>query len=163
MAGVNRFEDLDAWQLASQLEDAVYALSENGLRSKDSELYGQIRASASSTPSLISEGWGRFNPADCANYIRMAKGSLNETKNHLLKAKRKKFITDAEFGPAMKLFFRAVGATAGLGRYLRSPQAKAFFDEMKRRAAGTPDKSSKATASDGPAQQLADPPPPEDY
>src|SRR5215213_2152883 len=111
VGSVTRFEDLDAWKLSSELESLVYVLCGQGTLRADSQLTSQIRRSAGSAPALIAEGWGRFSPADFANFLRMAKGSLNETKNHLRSARRKGLITQQELDAALKMFFRAVGAT----------------------------------------------------
>ena len=80
MAGVSTFEELDAWKLASELCDVVYAMTENGEAARDRKFQEQIRDSAASAPRNISEGFGRFNPRENANYVRWAKASLQETR-----------------------------------------------------------------------------------
>jgi len=74
VAGVTRFEDLDAWKLATELDLLICDLENDRMHSRDYVLHRQLRKSGSSAPELIAEGWGRFNAADFANYTRMAKG-----------------------------------------------------------------------------------------
>jgi len=133
VAGVTRFEELHAWQLCTELEALVCELADTEWRGRDSALHAQIRKSASSAPALIAEGWGRFNPADFANYVRMAKGSLNETKSHLRSARCQGLITEATLLRVLDMFYRAIGATSALGRYLRSPQAHRFIETIRAR------------------------------
>jgi four helix bundle protein len=118
MAGVRRFEDLHAWKLATQVEDAVYELTRSGPVMADREFRNQIRNSGSSAPSNIAEGWGRLNPKDFANFLRIARGSLNETKNHLLKGRRLNYFSESDFDRVHILTCRALGATSALRRYL---------------------------------------------
>jgi hypothetical protein len=67
MAGVMRFEDLDAWKLAVELRDLVYRLTDSGKVLRDTDFRSQIRDSASSPPRNISEGVGPvLSQGECA-------------------------------------------------------------------------------------------------
>ena len=59
MAGIERFEDMEAWQKARELARKVYALSKEGAFSRDFDLRGQIRRAAVSVMSNIAEGYER--------------------------------------------------------------------------------------------------------
>ena len=120
MAGVNRFEDLDCWKLASELSDEVDRITEKGRVARDVKFRNQIRESAASAPSNISEGWGRYFPNQNAPYVRIAKGSLEETVNHLMKGKRRKYFAADDFNKAFRLAKRALGATTRYLLYLES-------------------------------------------
>ena len=128
MAGVTRFEDLDAWKLSVELRDLVYRLTESGKVLRDPAFRSQIRDSASSPPRNISEGWGRFNPKENAQYCRTAKASLDETKNHLRHGHTEKYFDEGDFNEAMTLARRARGATVGLIRYLESCKGRLPWD-----------------------------------
>jgi four helix bundle protein len=78
------FRELVCWQLSYELKCEVLALSENGPASKDFKYRDQIKDSASSAPSNITEGFGRFRPGDFARYLEIARASLIETRNHLV-------------------------------------------------------------------------------
>ena len=118
MAGVSDFEDLDAWRLAAALRDRVYAMTRRGPAARDFKFRDQIRDSAASGPRNISEGFGRFNPKENANYVRWALGSLNETRNHLLHGEQEGYFSNDDFRAALSLVRRALGATTRYWQYL---------------------------------------------
>jgi four helix bundle protein len=119
MSGIRRFEDLIVWQLAVQIRDRIYALTDAGPASRDFEFRDQIRDSASSAPRNISEGFLRFNPPEFATFMNTAKGSLGETQNHLLHAKELAYFTEAEFNTLWRLSCRALRSANRLHAYLR--------------------------------------------
>ena len=120
MAGVDRFTDLDCWKLATELSDEIDRMTDKGRVARDVKFRNQIRESAASAPSNISEGWGRYYPNQNAPYVRIAKGSLEETVNHLLKGKRRKYFPPDDFNKAFRLAKRALGATTRYLLYLES-------------------------------------------
>jgi four helix bundle protein len=120
MSGVRSFEDLDAWKLATELSDLVVRMTERGKVIRDVKFVEQIRDSAASAPSNISEGWSRFYPTENAQFVRWAKGSLGETNNHLLYGKRRKYFEQADLDAALSLCRRAIGASTRYLQYLES-------------------------------------------
>src|SRR5207248_2771843 len=74
----------------------------------------QIRDSGASAPANISEGFGRYVPRDFANYLRIAKGSLNETRNHLIDARDRGYLRDPLLSRLMNLTRAAERVTTGL-------------------------------------------------
>jgi four helix bundle protein len=65
MSGVERFEDLIAWQKARILTKAVYQITKDGAFARDFGLAGQMQRAAVSIMSNIAEGferwaWGNF-------------------------------------------------------------------------------------------------------
>jgi len=56
MGKIKSFEDLEVWQLSMSLCTEIYELTNTDLFSKDFGLKEQIRRSAISIPSNISEG-----------------------------------------------------------------------------------------------------------
>ena len=62
MATAKRFEELIAWQRSAELRDEILRLTENGKAARDWGFRDQIRRSASSAPSNLSEGFGAFKP-----------------------------------------------------------------------------------------------------
>jgi len=125
MAGARRFEDLLAWQLASELSEDVSTLTAKPRVARDRKFCEQIEAAAASPPANIAEGFGRFSPREFARFLRIARGSLLETRNHVLKAKANGYITEAESAGLLRLQSRATGAVTRLLRYLDSCKGKA--------------------------------------
>ncbi len=82
------FETLKVWQMAHQLMLDIH-LKLLPLLPKE-EKYGlvdQIRRSSKSIGANIAEGAGRFYYLDNVRFCYMARGSLDETLNHLLVSK----------------------------------------------------------------------------
>ena len=116
--GVNRYEDLAAWQLARELERKVFAFTATPAASKDFDYCRQIRKSRSSAPRNIAEGFGRYRPAEFARFVRIARGSLTETKDHLDAGHERGYLSSSEHRSMNQLVNRAIGASTGLVRYL---------------------------------------------
>ena len=87
MPGNDGWRDLLVWQKAHSACLSVYRLT--GLFPSE-ERYGlgsQLRRSASSVPANIAEGKGRATNADFRHFLIIARGSLEETRYHLLLAR----------------------------------------------------------------------------
>jgi four helix bundle protein len=119
MAGVRRFEDLDCWKLANELKLAVYELLERPHIRTDREFCDDVRDAVKSAPANIAEGFGRRTDAEFARFLDIARGSLNECRNHIGDARDLKYIDEKERSALDVLASRALGAIAGLQRYLR--------------------------------------------
>ena len=59
MATIEKFEELEVWKVSMDLCSDIYRLTNTELFSKDYGLKDQIRKSAVSIPSNISEGYER--------------------------------------------------------------------------------------------------------
>ena len=119
MAGVRRFEDLDCWKLATELKLAIYELLERPHIKTDRAFCDQARSAAASAPANIAEGFGRRSDTEFARFLDIARGSLNECRNHIVDARDRKLIDEKERSALDSLASRAVGAVAGLQRHLR--------------------------------------------
>jgi four helix bundle protein len=51
-------------------------------------LFDQLRRSAVSVPANIAEGYGRESARSYAQFLKVARGSLNEAETHILLAAR---------------------------------------------------------------------------
>jgi four helix bundle protein len=79
------FEGLQVWQKAHQLMLNVHKRLIPLLLSEEKyDLAFQIRKSSKSVGANISEGYGRFYYMDNVRFCYNARGSLDETVNHLL-------------------------------------------------------------------------------
>ena len=90
---VNKIEDLVIYNFALLLAKEIHGLTDKiphhwGIKDVD-----QIRRSSSSISSNIAEGFGqRFYPNKFLYYLNIAKGSSDETQNHLRSLLNKKYI-----------------------------------------------------------------------
>jgi len=91
------FEDLKAWQLAQRLMIECHKLAD-ALPSKERyDLASQIRRSSKSVMANIAEGYGRYHYLDSLRFYYIARGSLDETINHIITAHALAYIHDARF------------------------------------------------------------------
>ena len=136
VATAYRYEDLHVWQLAAALRDKVCDLTESGVASRDFDFRDQIRSSSSSAPANIAEGFGRFEPGEFAYFLRIARGSLLETRNHLQDARARKYFTETDIRDMLKLQVRATIAATRLLKDLKSCKRK---DRPNRRRTPEPE------------------------
>jgi four helix bundle protein len=97
MSGVERFEDLIAWQKARELTKAVYLSTQKGNFAKDFGLSGQIQRASVSIMSNIAEGFERNSRPDFHRFLVMAKASCAEVRSQLYVALDIGYIDDSEF------------------------------------------------------------------
>ena len=93
----NSFEDMPVWQKAMDLAVRIFELTENLPKKEDYGLTSQIRRSALSVPGNLAEGFGRKHTKEKLNFYYVSRGSLSETKNHLIYGHRIKYFSDVEF------------------------------------------------------------------
>ncbi|KQB41415.1 S23 ribosomal protein [Flavobacterium daejeonense] len=91
------FEKLDVWQNSRELILTIYKLTANF---PSSEIYGitsQIKRSASSIATNITEGTSRNTNKDKAYFLTISYSSATETLNHLIISKDLDYITQEEY------------------------------------------------------------------
>jgi four helix bundle protein len=101
----------------------VYRLIEETALARDWDRRVQLEKAVKGPPAHVAEGFGRFNPADFARFLVMARASLMESQNHLLDAVDKGYITDSCRQEYNTLAEAALGEVTGLMEYLQSPEA----------------------------------------
>lgn len=97
MAKIERFEDIQAWQKARELNSNIYSLTKNSSFLKDFSLRDQIRRASISIMANIAEGFGRKSSKEFANFLNMAHGSAAEVQCHLYAALDLKYISKEDF------------------------------------------------------------------
>ena len=78
------FEEMPAWKKVMDLANKIYHLTEKLPKKEDYGFTSQIRRSALSISGNIAEGFGRKLAKDKLNFYYDARGSLSETKSHLI-------------------------------------------------------------------------------
>jgi len=119
VAGVRRYEDLEAWQIADELKREVYALTETGSASKDFKFRDQIRDSAASSTKNIAEGFGRFHPGDNARFVEISLTSTMETQDSLKDGIDRGHFTPERVARARELVERSLKCSKGFIVYLK--------------------------------------------
>lgn len=97
MSGVERFEDLIAWQKARELTRAIYQVTQQGVFAKDYGLTGQIQRASVSIMSNLAEGFERGGDGDFHRFLVMAKASCAEVRSQLYVALDTGYLNAAEF------------------------------------------------------------------
>lgn len=118
MAGFKSPEEFDAWQLAWEIKERVYAFTATSPARGQFKFCEEIRRAARSAPDNIAEGFYRFNPPDFANFVRIARASIGEVRNQLKHARAHRYLDEAAFNEVDRLCRRALGATRELRLYL---------------------------------------------
>ena len=86
-----------------ELAQKVFSLTEGLPRKEDYGVTSQVRRSALSVPGNLAEGFGRQHTKDKLNFYYASRGSLAETKNHLIYGQRVGYFKQSECLHAMKL------------------------------------------------------------
>jgi len=115
MAKLEKIEDIIVWQLAIELTNSIYTITNNTAFNKDFALRDQIRKSAISVPSNIAEGFERNSTNQFLYFLVIAKGSAGELRTQLLIAKNQSYITQSEFE---KINSEALEVSKKLGSFL---------------------------------------------
>jgi four helix bundle protein len=97
------FEDMPVWQKGMELAERVFALTETLPKKEDYGLTSQIRRSALSVPGNIAEGFGRRHTKDKLNFYYMSRGSLAETKSHLIYGFKVGYFQESELSELLEL------------------------------------------------------------
>jgi four helix bundle protein len=119
MAGRTSFENLQVYKLGEKLADEVWTVVTGWEQFAKMTVGRQIVRAADSIGANIAEGAGRGSFQDNRRFVKMARGSLNETKHWLRRAycrgllskedvKRIRPIID-ELAPKLNAYLRSIG------------------------------------------------------
>jgi four helix bundle protein len=98
MATINRFEDLEVWQLARELAYEIFQTYSNSEEfSRDYKLKDQINGSSGSMMDNIAEGFERSGRNEFINFLTYSKGSVGEVKSQSYRALDRKYISQEQF------------------------------------------------------------------
>ncbi len=117
MEPAQKLDDLVAWQLASELSALIHEMISRPVR-RHGTLFEQISSSAASVAANLAEGFGRYYPRANAGFVRIAKGSLTETQNHLKEGKSRGCWKEEDYTKAWRLSCRTMKAIVPYLRYL---------------------------------------------
>lgn len=116
---IERFEEIQAWQLARELTKEVYFLTKKPEFSRDLGLKNQIRKAAGSSMHNIAERFDAESNLEFIRFLRYAKRSCTEVQSELYVALDEKYISKEEFENAYKLAGRTRAAIRGFIKYLQ--------------------------------------------
>jgi four helix bundle protein len=90
------FENLEVYQLAEKLADEIWQIVNEWEYFAKSTVGRQMVEAADSIGANIAEGCGRFNYKDNSRFIRIARGSLYETKNWWRRSYKRNLFTETQ-------------------------------------------------------------------
>jgi four helix bundle protein len=116
------FEELRVYQLAEKLGDAIWDVVVVWDFFPKDTVGKQLARAADSIGANIAEGAGRGSYQDNRRFVKIARGSLNETRHWLRRAHRRKMLTteqtDAlkplldELAPTLNAYLNSIGPTS---------------------------------------------------
>jgi len=134
---IRRFEDIEAWQLARGLANAVYDVATRGTFARDFALKDQITRAAGSAMHNIAEGFDGGSNREFIKFLGYAQRSCTEVKSELYLALDRKYISQTQFEDIYKQAEATHKRIGGFIRYLLSdrqePEIRAPKPTKKRR------------------------------
>lgn len=83
MATIQKFEELEVWQLARSISNKIYPLTFQEPIAKDFRFKDQVRGTCGSIMDNIAEGFERGSKLEFINSLTIAKGEAGELKSQL--------------------------------------------------------------------------------
>ena len=117
---IERFEDIEAWQLARELTRKAYELTKKPKFARDFGLKRQIQEAAGSSMHNIAEGFDSETNPEFLRFLRYAKRSCTEVQSELYVALDQHYITRADFQDVYDHAGRTRAAIRGFIKYLVS-------------------------------------------
>lgn len=118
MGGMS-FEELRVYRLAEELADLVWEVARLWDAVARDTVGKQVIRAADSVGANIAEGYGRGSFQDNRRFVRIARGSLYETRHWLRRAFHRKLLTESEtdqlktlvtsLGPQLNAYLKSIG------------------------------------------------------
>ena len=102
MAKIERFEDLEIWQLAREICNEVNQIFETTALGKNYVLRNQMDRSSGSIMDTISEGFERNGNREFMQFLSIAKASCGELRSQLYRTLDRKYIDKKTFDELME-------------------------------------------------------------
>ncbi len=119
MAARTSFENLQVYKLGEKLADEVWTVVTGWEQFAKATVGRQMVRAADSVGANIAEGSGRGSFQDNRRFVKMARGSLNETKHWLRRAYRRGLLSTEdvkrirpiidELAPKLNAYLQSIG------------------------------------------------------
>jgi len=117
---IERFEDIEAWQVARTLARSIYEMTGQGKFKRDFGLRDQIQRAAISTMANVSEGFDSQSNRAFIQFLGYALRSATEVQSHLYVALDQEYISRDAFDDLYERAARVKSIIHGFIRYLRN-------------------------------------------
>lgn len=116
--GLKTFEDLECWQVCTELRRYVSDLIKDFPENEQNSLTDQMRRTSRSCTDKIAEGYGRYNHQENIQFCRYARGYMFELLNQLITAKDENYITEENLDTTKKYIESGLALLNGYINYL---------------------------------------------
>lgn len=116
---ISGFETLEVWKEARIFRIMIISLCKEIPNDERYRLIDQIKRSSRSVTANIAEGYGRFHYLDNIKFCRDARGSLNETFDHLTVALDESYINENKIIEYKQQFEKVLKLLNGYIGYLK--------------------------------------------
>lgn len=124
---IEKFEDLEIWKLSLKITKDIYDLTSRGKFARDFGLRDQIRRAIVSVSSNIVEGFEKNNNNEFIRFLKIAKGSIGETRNQLYISLEICYITKEDYDRTNADLEQLAAKTGRLTAYLEKERKKGQF------------------------------------
>ena len=118
------FTDLEVWKEARIFRNEMKDVVERFPKDEHFRLKDQLLRSSRSVTNNIAEGHGRFHFQENIQFCRAARGSLTESKDHLIIALDSGFISQREFDDYLIQYEKCIKMLNGYINFLRAEKRK---------------------------------------
>ncbi|MGB5942961.1 MAG: four helix bundle protein [Leeuwenhoekiella sp.] len=115
MGKIDRFEDLEVWQLAREVCLDINRLIDTSQLATDYALRNQINRSSGSVMDNIAEGFERDGSKEFKQYLSISKGSCGEVRSQLYRCLDRNYLSQDEFS---KISNKTVVLSKKLGSFI---------------------------------------------
>jgi four helix bundle protein len=91
------YKKLQVWRKAHELVILIYKVTRKFPKEEKFNLISQMRRAATSSPTNISEGCGKYTQRDFANYLQTSQGSTQEVEYLVFLSYELGYLTENEF------------------------------------------------------------------
>lgn len=133
MATIQKFEDLEIWQLARHICKKVYPLTLKEPIKKEFRLADQMKGSSGSIMDNIAEGFDRGSRLEFINSLGIARGESGELKSQLYRCIDNNFINQELFNDLYSEIDQLIKKISAFMDYLNKSTIKGqkFKDRKK--------------------------------
>ena len=124
MATINKFEELEIWQLAWEYARRIWLLTCEPPFSIDYKLRDQINDAAGSSMDNIAEGFERDGNKEFIQFLIVAKASAGETRSQWHRLFDKDYITNEEYNKGLSELHGITYLISQLITYLQKSELK---------------------------------------
>ncbi|THV61656.1 four helix bundle protein [Flagellimonas alvinocaridis] len=124
MGRIEKFEDLEVWQLARTICKEIENLFGTTPLGKNFSLRDQMERSSGSIMDNIAEGFGRDGNREFHNFLSYSKASCSELKSQLYRALDKKLIHEEQIEHLQSIIDMEINKIGAFMFYLRKSEFK---------------------------------------